>query len=215
MFTGLISEIGEVKNARPQGGGRRILVSAPITATDCEIGDSIAIDGVCLTVVETRNEVIGFDVSEETTQNTTLKHLRAGEKLNVESALRAGDRFGGHFMQGHVDTTGSITTIRGPEGGREGVLEVELPHSSRMFLVSKGSIAVDGISLTIQSISGNSFMSIIVPHTYRATILQYKRSGSLVNIEFDMIVKTLHGMLPGVIEGVEELTFDKLRKWGY
>lgn len=215
MFTGLIREIGRVVSPAHRGIASRLTVSAPSAAPTALIGDSVAVNGVCLTVVSASGSEISFDVSRKTAEDTNILDLSSGDPVNIEPALSAGDPLGGHFVGGLVETTGKIVEIFPPSLDADGLIEVGYDEEFSRFLVPKGHIAVDGISLTIQEAEGGVFTSILVPHTWEMTNLSNRRVGELVNLEFDMIVKAaLHG-LDGIIGNREGVTFEKLKEWGY
>jgi len=187
MFTGLIEEIGKLTSTAPFGSGIKFSVSAKKILTDAKIGDSIAINGVCLTIVEILENGFSFDVSPETLSRTNLGTLKIGEYINLERALKLSDRLGGHIVQGHIDTLGKIVGIT--QLKEHTIFKIEIPTKYRELIVEKGSIAIDGISLTINSIQNNTIELNIIPHTIKETNLQYRKIGDLVNIEFDIIGK--------------------------
>ncbi len=215
MFTGLIREIGRVAKLERRDKTLRLYVESPKTTENCEIGDSISISGVCLTVVENELAVMVFDVSTQTAETTTLAQLTAGDFVNVEPAIAAGEKFGGHFVQGHVDTKGVIKKIKQTVKGEDGWIEVGVPKSFGSLFHAKAAIALDGISLTVQKAEGISLSCVIVPHTWNNTNLKYKTAGQLVNIEFDMLVKAVSHALSGIISVDGGLTAGKLKEWGY
>jgi riboflavin synthase len=186
MFTGLIETTGRIEASTPTEKGRRLTVSVP-AEIDLALGDSLAVNGVCLTVAARANESAAFDVSPETLRVTTLGGLDAGRLVNLERPLRADARLGGHFVLGHVDATGSITALR-PDGDHYW-LEIALPPAMDPYVIPKGSIAIDGISLTIASLDGRRVGVQIVPFTYGATTLRECRAGDAVNLEADVIGK--------------------------
>jgi len=188
MFTGLIEEVGKIIKSVPSGAGSKFFVSAKKILSDTKIGDSIAINGVCLTVVDLFNNGFAFDVSPETLNRTNLKYLKTGDYVNLERALRLSDRLGGHIVQGHVDTTAKIVNITPLQ--EHTIFKIEIPLKYRQLVVEKGSIAIDGISLTINKITNNSTIELnIIPHTIKETNLQYRKVGDIVNVEFDIIGK--------------------------
>ncbi len=193
MFTGLIEEIGKIQEIKPQISGIEIKVSAKKILEGSQIGDSIAINGVCLTITEMGDNYFKFDVSPETLNRSTFRYLKIGDYVNLERALRPSDRLGGHIVQGHVDTIGDIRNII-PRGEHTEFI-FSFPSEYSNLIVEKGSIAIDGISLTINEISGNSFSINIIPHTLQSTTLQYKKTGDKVNIEFDILGKYVNRIL--------------------
>jgi riboflavin synthase len=187
MFTGLIEEIGRVGQVEKTGESTRLTVEAPAMAPALEVGESVAVEGACLTVERlTATGFVAF-ASPETLKRTTLSEVRAGRSVNLERALRLGDRLGGHLVAGHVDATGVLRGLEPFEGGW--VLRVEAPREIIEVSVPKGSIAVDGISLTLVDLSEEGFTVSVIPETYRATTLRLKRVGDRVNLESDLMGK--------------------------
>jgi len=187
MFTGLIREIGRLDSIEKRRSACRLVIESKDIFKDVEIGDSVSVNGVCLTLVDKKKRMLYFDVMEETFRRSTLEHIKADDLLNLETALRAESKLGGHFVQGHVDCVSKIKKI--DIKGGEHALKVALPQEFRHLVVVKGSIAIDGVSLTIGEIDNDSFTVYIIPHTLKATTLSAKRSGDLVNLEFDVIGK--------------------------
>lgn len=188
MFTGLIKELGKVKRmSRMTAASYRLDVVCAGAYKDAALGDSISVNGVCLTVVSKNKEMLSFDVIEETVLRTALSGLATGDEVNIEPALRSGDPIGGHFVQGHVDCVGKITSIS--KRIEQTVFEIEFDQDFRNFIVEKGAIAVDGISLTVGEVADNRFKVYLIPHTLNSTTLGRSRPGGRVNLEFDMIGK--------------------------
>ena len=187
MFTGLVREVGEVVSVEGDGRGVRLAVRAPLTAADAALGDSVAISGVCLTVVEAPDGVVTFDAVPETLARTTLGRLDSGARVNVEPALRAGEPLGGHYVQGHVDGVGTVRSVE-PEGDATRVW-FDAPSEILRYAVEKGSITVDGTSLTVAALGGDAFAVALVPHTLRATTLGHLEAGDRVNLEVDVLAK--------------------------
>lgn len=186
MFTGLIEQLGEVVGNTPMKNGRRLLVRSPFTA--CHAGESIAVNGVCLTLLPDYKEHLQFDVSPETLQCTTLGCLQAGDRVNVERAMSATSRFGGHYVSGHVDTRKMVISVEPIDD----YLELIIGTMSRLelqYLPHKGSITIDGVSLTINKVEGNNITLLLVPHTLNATNLAVLKPGNKVNVEFDYLAK--------------------------
>jgi riboflavin synthase len=179
MFTGIITEIGKVK-ARVGG---KLEITAPQSVTELKIGDSICVNGVCLTVVKKDNETFSADVLTETLSRTNLVKLKKGDLINLELALKVGDRLGGHIVTGHVDCTGKL--IRKYKKQNDTVLEIEVPLAFGKNIIQKGSVAVNGISLTVASIVRNKLNVHIIPHTLKSTNLINCKIGQLINIETD------------------------------
>jgi riboflavin synthase len=183
MFTGIVRELGRVEAADATPAGVRLLIAAPLTATGSSIGDSVAVNGVCLTVTEASNGSLAFDAVAETLRRSTLGGLERGAGVNVEPSLHVGDLMGGHFVQGHVDGVGRVHRIT-----NEG-LEIEAPRELMRYCIEKGSIAIDGVSLTIATLDEDSFGVALVPHTREVTTLGRAAEGDEVNLEVDMLAK--------------------------
>jgi riboflavin synthase alpha subunit len=195
VFTGIVRERGRLvgRNGGPEG--TELLVEAPLTAADTHTGDSVALDGVCLTATDVSDGRIAFHAVAETLRRSTLAALEPGAELNVEPALRAGEPLGGHYVQGHVDGVGHVTESR-PEG--DGVrLRVEAPPELLRYCVEKGSIALQGVSLTIAALDGDGFEVALVPHTLAATTLAELQPGAAVNLEVDVLAKYVERLLAG------------------
>jgi len=193
MFTGLIEEVGSVLGIEATDWGTQIQIVGPRVAKRIHVGDSIAVNGCCLTVATHRANQLTFDLLEETLDRTNLKTLRPESRVNLERALAADGRLGGHFVQGHVDCAARILALE--KNGADHRLEVELPADFAHYVAHKGSIAVNGISLTIAGVSEKSFTVWIIPHTKSQTNLDTARVDDLVNLEFDLIAKYLERML--------------------
>ena len=199
MFTGLIEEVGRVVATRASDHGTKLEIAAPRVAREARTGESIAVNGCCLTVTSRRGDRLSFDLLEETIARTNLKNLRQNSRLNLERALRADGRLGGHFVQGHVDCVSRIIAF--DRKGADVRLEVELPERFAHYVASKGSIALDGISLTVAEVLPKSFVVWIIPHTKRHTNLDRAKTGDLVNVEFDILAKYVETMVvPSVIK---------------
>jgi riboflavin synthase len=193
MFTGLIEEVGSVTSVQKHGGGLDITVSARVVMDDLSVGDSIAIQGVCQTVVARGQDWFRVIAVEETLSKTTFKMLATGSPVNLERALLPTRRLGGHFVQGHVETIGRIASFEQRDSGWE--LWVECPEEYLRYVIPLGSIALDGISLTIARVHESQFMVAIIPHTFENTTLRYRRSGDWVNLEFDILAKFVERLL--------------------
>jgi riboflavin synthase len=183
VFTGIVREVGRVEAVEERGESVRLVIRAPQTASATAVGDSVALAGVCLTAVEVSDEKVAFDAVPETLRRSTLGRLLEGGGVNVEPALRAGDSLGGHIVQGHVDGVGRIR--RADEEG----IEVEAPDDVLRYCVEKGSIAVEGVSLTIAVLGTDSFTIALIPHTREATTLGAVAEGDEVNLEVDVVAK--------------------------
>src|SRR5215207_1667260 len=186
MFTGLIEAVGRIDAVTPAGAGLRIGVQTAIAADLCD-GESVSVNGVCLTVAQREANTFDADVGPETARVTTLRTLRADQLVNLERAMRADARFGGHFVQGHVDAVGTVRTARTEGDARW--LRVAFPPELAPFFVAKGSVAVDGVSLTVAALAGDHFDVMIIPFTWGHTSLSTLQAGSLVNLECDMVGK--------------------------
>ena len=187
MFTGIIEDIGLVHATVKSGSIYRLTVESASIAKTSKIGDSIALNGVCLTLVEKPNGIMSFDVMEETVRRTNLINLKKGDRVNLEDALRPDEPLGGHFVLGHIDCTGKIASIE--NSGGEFVIEIKFPPSFDNLIVEKGSIAVDGVSLTVGEAGSGSFKVYVIPHTLKITSLGSKKPSDTVNIEFDILGK--------------------------
>jgi len=214
MFTGIVREVGTFVNIVTQGQSARVTVRAPQICVDAELGDSICTNGVCLTASELSADSFIADVSSETLNRTALSTLQPGDPLNLEPALRPSDRLGGHIVSGHVDGVGTIETIAG-EGEFWRVI-VRFPRELERYIAVKGSLTVDGISLTVADLDGDRAGFALIPHTIQNTNLRIKRPGSTVNLEVDVLARYLERLL---LAGPEErgsgLTAEKLQQYGY
>lgn len=212
MFTGIVEEVRKVVSLEKSGAGGRIVVQARNVLEGTRLGDSILVNGACLTVSSMSTDRIEMDLLGETLSRTTLGSLRPGDIVNLERSLTPQSRLGGHFVLGHVDGTGTITRFE--RAGEDLVLEIEAPAEIVAKLSPKGSIAVDGISLTVVSIADRRFTVHIVPHTLNATNLKARKVGEKVNIEIDIFARYLHDFLTrqGKLPGVSE---DLLRRAGF
>ncbi len=197
MFTGLIEEVGRIAGIARIGGKRRITVEAPHTSAELKPGDSVAVSGVCLTAVELGAGSFGADLAEETWLRTSFSRLREGALVNLELPVRANERLGGHIVQGHVDGTGRFLELESIPGGEDFRLRIELPEELERYVVYKGSLAVEGISLTVAALQGRTVTIAIIPHTCLATNLQSLRAGDPVNLEADLIAKYVEKMIGG------------------
>jgi len=211
MFTGLIEEVGTIQSIRTISGGKALHIQAQKVLTDMQLGASIAVDGVCLSVVEKDPRGFVVQAVRETLERTTINNFRQGTRVNLERAVRAGERLGGHIVQGHVDGTGQITEIK-PEG--EGIeLRLTLPGELLRYCVEKGAIAVNGVSLTIARMSETSVTIALIPLTLRETNLGQKRVGAAVNIEVDIFAK--YAAQYSSADHQSGLTLSKITQWGF
>ncbi len=200
MFTGLVEELGEILSRQHSSNGAVLSIKGELVYSGLKLGDSVAVNGVCLTVSRLGPPgVFYMDVMPETLRRTNLHELQRGSKVNLERALRAGDRMGGHFVSGHIDGTGEILAQQ-----REGnalVFRIGAPPRLLRYLVEKGSVAVDGISLTVVTVEKDFFSVSLIPHTAALTTLGYKRAGDRVNLEVDMLAKYLEKLLLAFFPG--------------
>jgi riboflavin synthase len=196
MFTGIVRERGRIVAVDRGSDGLRLRLEAPRTAARASIGDSVAIDGCCLTAVEVADGQLAFDAVPETLRRTSLARLSTGADVNVEPALRAGEPLGGHYVQGHVDGVGRVRSSGSEGAGRR--VWIEAPPDVLRYCVEKGSIAVDGVSLTVAEVAGGAFAVALVPHTLRETTLGSLVPGRQVNLEVDILAKYVEKLVaPG------------------
>ena len=187
MFTGIIEGLGAVTSVRSAGQGKRFSIEADFDLADTQVGDSIAVSGVCLTAIAIVRRQFDVDVSPETLSKTTLGSARVGERVNLERALRLSDRIDGHLVSGHTDGTGVIDSCE--VSGNAIIVTVAVPEALTRYMIIKGSVAVDGVSLTINHLTAGRFSVSIIPHTAALTTIGLKQKGAPVNIETDMIGK--------------------------
>ena len=197
MFTGLIEDVGRVVAAHATKHRTQLQIAAPRTAKQVRAGHSIAVNGCCLTLTSRRGNRLSFDLLEETIARTNLKALRPNSRVNLERALGANGRLGGHFVQGHVDCVSRIMAF--DKKGADFRLEVELPKAFAPYVASKGSIAVNGISLTVADVLPKSFVVWIIPYTKRHTNLDRANPGDLINLEFDILAKYVERMVAPLV----------------
>ena len=213
MFTGLIETICTVKSVRRSAESMVLTIDFGDLANESKTGDSIAINGACLTIAKLQGSLAGFDVSAETLAKSTLGKLKPSSEVNVERPLKANDRFGGHFVLGHVDGTATVDAI--DKAGEFANIKFAAKAELLEAIVVKGSVAVDGISLTIASVDLNSFGVSVIPETLNRTTLGKAKIGDCVNIETDIIVKTIKRQLDEILPKKQGLTAEKLRQLGY
>jgi riboflavin synthase len=195
VFTGIVEEVGILVARREQPGSAQFTIYAPLVSSDARAGDSIAVNGVCLTVVAVEGAEFCTDVISETLRRSSLGSARQGDRLNLERAVKLGERLGGHLVQGHVDATGTVLA-RTPYGCWE-LLRIELPGTLARYVVEKGSIAVDGVSLTVIEAGSSSFAVGLIPATRERTTLGTREPGELVNLEIDVIAKYVERLTSG------------------
>ena len=187
MFTGLVEEKGKLKEKIPTGDGFQFVIEANLIMQDLRIGNSIAVNGCCLTVVKIENNTFAVDTIEETLNKTNLGVLKQGMNVNLERPLAADARLGGHFVLGHIDTTGRVEAVK--ELSNSHWLTVSFPEKFKQYLIYVGSVAIDGVSMTVAELKDNSFSVGIIPHTWKETIFGDKKIGDTVNLEFDVLGK--------------------------
>lgn len=211
MFTGIIAAVGQLKSLESRGGDIRLHIdSGKLDLADVKLGDSIAVNGVCLTVVEKAARHLQFDVSQETLQRTSLGQLKNGSEANLEKALAVGDRLGGHFVSGHVDGLGEI--LSKTADARSWQYRIKVPKALSRYIAEKGSITVDGVSLTVNGIFDGGFDINIIPHTLEETVIKHYQVGTRVNLEVDLIARYLERLLPQNGSGISR---DFLSQHGY
>jgi riboflavin synthase len=214
MFTGLIEDLGKIESIAPRERGARLTISTALPLGEVQLGDSIAVDGACLTVVALGGARFSADLSEETLRRTAFAGARPGHPVHLERALRLGDRLGGHLVQGHVDAVGKVAGVATVGDGFE--VSWDLPDALLDTVVEKGSIAIDGVSLTVATLRGSRISAAIVPHTATRTTLTRKAAGASVNVETDMIGKYVRRSLErNAAAGSGGLDLETLGKAGF
>lgn len=213
MFTGLIEEVGRVEKITEKGGERRLKVSASRLPKELHIGDSISVSGTCLTAVEVQPQSFAADLAAETWARTSFSRIKEGALVNLELPMRADGRFGGHLVQGHVDGTGRFLGLDPIPGGNDFWLRLEIPGELERYVVHKGSLAVEGISLTVAKIEGRRVTIAIIPHTIEMTNLQSLQPGDPLNLEVDLVAKYVEKMVRG--EEAEALSVERLMAEGF
>jgi riboflavin synthase len=193
MFTGIVEETGQVLSFEPKAEAWELAIAAQVALADLSLGDSIAVNGCCLTAARFDERSVRFDVLEETRRLTNFSTLRPGALVNLERSLRFGGKVGGHFVTGHIDAIGTVEVIEGR--GKDHYLRIRVPRESLRYVVHKGSIAIDGISLTIAEVDEAGLAVWLIPHTMTVTNLQEKKPGDLVNLEFDLLGKHVEKLL--------------------
>ena len=212
MFTGLVEDLGSIVGRSPRGNGVELTIRTRIPLNDVAIGDSIAVNGVCLTVERCEGDCFIATAGRETMDKTSLVAATVGRGVHLERALRVGDRLGGHFVQGHVDGVGRLRSIS--EQQESWVLWIDVPESLARYVANKGSICLDGVSLTVNEVSGTSVRVNIVPHTIEVTNLGNLGPGDLLNIEVDILAKYVERMV-GVAQISGGLTMSELKRTGF
>ena len=187
MFTGIVEEVGVVKGINKTGAGALLKIQAVKAHSDAKIGHSICVNGSCLSIVEISGNILSFDVIPETLKRTTLANLKINDLVNLERSLKADARIGGHFLTGHVDYKGSIADMSRKSGGAG--FKISLPKEYAAFLVEKGSVGLDGVSLTVASVTKEDFTVYLIPQTLKSTTFSAKKKGDFINVETDIIGK--------------------------
>jgi len=216
MFTGLVEDVGTIASVGVRGAGRTLLIRTSLPLDEVALGDSIAVDGVCLTAERIQGDCFEAVAGRETMARSTLAEVRAGRKVHLERALALGDRLGGHLVQGHVDSVGTVERVADQQ--ESWVVWVKVPAASTRYIASKGSLTVDGVSLTVNELAGDVVRLNIVPHTARVTRLGALRPGDRVNLEVDVLAKyveRLLGLDPTQATTGGGLTPELLRQYGY
>jgi len=214
MFTGIVEEVGEILRLQPFGEGARAVIGCRRVVEDLQLGDSICVSGVCLTAVEKGSNSFTADVSAETLRRSWLAQAKSGQAVNLERAMAAGGRLGGHLVNGHVDGIGQV--LQAPSGARGGEWWFSLPVALERYVVEKGSIAVDGISLTVAGLQPGKFSVAIIPATVRETNLKTRKTGDLVNLEVDILAKYVEKLLSAQMAAAGSGSLSKtLSEFGY
>jgi riboflavin synthase len=214
MFTGIIEEVGRVTNIGHENDNRRLRVSASNLVKELKKGDSIAVSGVCLTAVEITPNSFGADLAEETWNRTSFSRIKPGALVNLELPMRADGRFGGHIVQGHVDGTGKFVALEEVPGADNYWLRIEIPPELTRYVIFKGSLSIEGISLTVAKVEETEATVAIIPHTTEMTNLKSLRHGDPVNLEVDMIAKYVERMMRGD-SAKRSITIERLLREGF
>ena len=214
MFTGIIEEVGRVAGIVNRAGKRRLTVSASQVTGELKTGDSIAVSGVCLTAVEITPKTFAADLAEETWKRTSFSRIKQGALVNLELPMRLNERLGGHIVQGHVDGTGKLVALDQIGGGDDFWLQIEIPPELARYVIFKGSLSIEGISLTVAKIEGTRVAAAIIPHTVKMTNLKSLKTGDAVNLEVDMVAKYVERMLKGKAPN-SSLTVERLLREGF
>jgi len=213
MFTGIIEEVGQVKHIENASGRCRLTVACSRLVQELKKGDSIAVSGVCLTAVEITSSSFAADLAEETWKRTSFSRIQEHAQINLELPMRANGRFGGHIVQGHVDGTGKFLALEKIKGGDDYRLRIEIPHDLARYVISKGSLCIEGISLTVAQVEGTQVTVAIIPHTAEITNLKSLRPNDPVNLEVDMIAKYAEKMMRG--DAASSITVERLVEAGF
>jgi riboflavin synthase len=213
MFTGIIEEVGRVSGIRQRGEVRRITIAADRTPKELRAGDSVAVSGVCLTALDVNPGSFAADLAPETWARTSFSHIREGVLVNLELPMKADGRFGGHIVQGHVDGVGTLIALDRIADSENWWLEIALPAEVEKYTVFKGSISIEGISLTVAKLEGRRCTVAVIPHTVEMTNLKSLRAGDPVNLEADLIAKYVEKMMKR--DPTSSLTIEELVKQGF
>lgn len=197
MFTGIIEEVGRVAGIAKKNGNRRLTVSASQLTKELKTGESIAVSGVCLTALDITSQSFAADLADETWKRTSLSRIKKGALVNLELPMRADGRFGGHIVQGHVDGTGKFLGLDRIRGANDYWLRIEIPPELARYVIFKGSLCIEGISLTVAKIEGTKVTAAIIPHTVKMTNLKSLQPGDPINLEVDMVAKYVEKMMKG------------------
>jgi riboflavin synthase len=214
MFTGIIEEVGKVLTVKEENNNHRLTVSSTQLVKELSQGASIAVSGVCLTAVEITPKSFSADLAEETWNRTSFSRIKAGASVNLELPMRADGRFGGHIVQGHVDGTGTFLALDRIPGADDYWLHIEIPPELARYVIFKGSLSIEGISLTVAKIEGTEVTVAIIPHTVQMTNLGSLKSGDPINLEVDMIAKYVEKMMAGD-SGNSPITLERLVRQGF
>jgi riboflavin synthase len=214
MFTGIIEEVGRINRIAQSNGNRRLRVSSSQLVKELKTGDSIAVSGVCLTAVDINPDSIGFDLAAETWNRTSFSRIKQGALVNLELPMRADGRFGGHIVQGHVDGTGKFLALDPIPNADDYWLHIEIPPELARYVIFKGSLSIEGISLTVAKIEGTQVTVAIIPHTIEMTNLKSLQPGDPVNLEVDMIAKYVEKMMQGESSN-STITIERLVREGF
>ncbi len=213
MFTGIIEEVGRIAGVMHRNGIRRIVVSATRVPRELKLGDSVAVSGVCLTAVKITPKSFAADLATETWTRTSFSRIRPGAQVNLELPMRAGGRFGGHIVQGHVDGIGKFVGLESINGAKDCWLRIAIPAELARYVIFKGSLSIEGVSLTVARVEGTRVTMAIIPHTLKMTNLRSLHRGDPVNLEVDLVAKYVERMLRG--EADSGLKVDDLVSQGF
>lgn len=214
MFTGIVEEVGKVASIKTQHGTRRLTVSASHLTKELKKGDSVAVSGVCLTAIDITPTSVAFDLAEETWTRTSFSRIHEGALVNLELPMQANGRFGGHIVQGHVDGTGEFLALERIPDAEDYWLRIRIPADLERYVIFKGSLSIEGISLTVAQIEGRDVTVAIIPHTWEMTNLKSLKPGDPVNLETDMIAKYVEKMMRGESPN-SPLTVERLVRQGF